>query len=128
MLKKISKKAWIQISVCFAMFVAIAVITAFFDLQISKGMYNANSFFGQFFAVMGEFPSYLAVPAAAVIAFHKEFGKTKKQGSCRCGEGVKIKRKRRISAKDYAALAGVFLWKKRQAQTKNPPPDVRERA
>jgi membrane-associated phospholipid phosphatase len=81
MLKKISKKAWLQIGICFAVFAAIATLAALLDLRISHAMYSANSFFGQFFNRVGKFPLWLAAPAAFTITFHQEFGKTKKSAA-----------------------------------------------
>ena len=47
MFKKISKKAWIEIAIAAGIFVAIAIVTAFYDLQINKALDNTKSLFGQ---------------------------------------------------------------------------------
>lgn len=79
MFKKISKKAWIEIAIAFGIFVAIAIVAAFFDLQINKALDNTNSLFGQFFANLGELPTYLAAPILGAILFYQDFGKSSKQ-------------------------------------------------
>ena len=78
-MNKISKKSWIEIGVCAAIFVAIAIVTAFFDLQINKALDNTNSLFGQYFANLGELPTYLAAPIIGAILFYQSFGKSSKQ-------------------------------------------------
>ena len=79
MFKKITKKAWIEIAIAFGIFVAIAIVTAFFDLQINKALDNTKSLYGQFFANLGELPTYLAAPIFGSILFYQNFGKTSKQ-------------------------------------------------
>ena len=79
MFKKITKKAWIEIAIALGIFVAIAIITAFFDLQINKALDNTKSLYGQFFANLGELPTYLAAPIFGSILFYQDFGKTSKQ-------------------------------------------------
>lgn len=79
MFKKITKKAWIEIAIALGIFVAIAIVTAFFDLQINKALDNTKSLYGQFFANLGELPTYLAAPIFGSILFYQDFGKTSKQ-------------------------------------------------
>ncbi len=79
MIKKISKKAWIEIGISFGIFVVIAIIAAFFDLQINKALDNINSLYGQFFANLGELPTYLAAPILGGILFYQDFGKNSRQ-------------------------------------------------
>lgn len=76
-MQRINKKAWIEIGICAAAFAALALVAAFFDLAINKALYNPNSLYGQYFAKLGELPSYLAAPAAGVIFFYQDFGKSK---------------------------------------------------
>jgi membrane-associated phospholipid phosphatase len=54
----------------------LALIAAFFDLAINKALFAPESLFGQFFANVGEFPSYLAAPAVGVIMFCQRLGKS----------------------------------------------------
>lgn len=75
----VSKKAWIEIGIATGLFIALAVIAAFFDLAINKALYNQGSLFGQFFARLGELPSYLAAPVAGAILYHQDFGSKKWQ-------------------------------------------------
>ncbi|MDR1939535.1 MAG: phosphatase PAP2 family protein [Clostridiales bacterium] len=56
---------------------ALAVIAAFFDLEINKALFFPEALFGQFFAKVGEFPSHLAAPTVGVILFFQDFGKSK---------------------------------------------------
>ncbi len=75
---KITKRGWIEIGVSLAIFVAVAVITAFFDLEINKALYAPQSLYGQFFAKLAELPTYLTAPVAGSIIFYQNFGKNKK--------------------------------------------------
>ena len=52
---------------CFAALLAVASV---YDLQISRALSNGDSFFAQFFAVLGEYPAYLVLPVAGVIIFY----------------------------------------------------------
>ncbi len=76
-MKKLNKSSWIELSISLLIFIVFAVISALFDLQINKAMYAPNNFFGQYFANVGEFPTYLAAPVAGTILFYQNFGKTK---------------------------------------------------
>lgn len=79
MLKKISKKSWIEIGIAFGVFVVIAIVAAFYDLEINKALDNMNSLYGQFFANLGELPTYLAAPILGGTLFYQNFGKSSKQ-------------------------------------------------
>ena len=79
MIKKITKKAWIEIAVATGIFVTLAIVTAFFDLQINKALDNTKSLYGQYFANLGEMPTYLAAPILGGILFYQDFGKSSKQ-------------------------------------------------
>lgn len=50
-------------------FIALMIVATFYDLQINIALQNPNSFFGQFFAYLGETPAYIAAPIAATIFF-----------------------------------------------------------
>lgn len=76
-MKKITKTAWIETGIALGIFIAIAIVSAFLDLQINKALYAPNNFFGQYFAKLGELPTYLAAPVAGTILFYQNFGKTK---------------------------------------------------
>jgi membrane-associated phospholipid phosphatase len=78
-MQKISKKAWIQIAACSGVFAVLIILAAFYDLAISKAMYRPDSLFGQYFANLGELPSYLSAPAVGVILFYQGFGRTRGQ-------------------------------------------------
>jgi len=78
-MQKVSKKAWIEIAVCSGAFVTLLILAAFFDLAINKALYNPDSLFGQYFANLGELPSYLSAPVVGVILFYQGFGKSKHQ-------------------------------------------------
>lgn len=78
-MQKLSKKAWVQIAACSGAFVVLILIAAFFDLAINKALYNPHSLYGQYFAKLGELPSYIAAPTVGVILFYQGFGKTKGQ-------------------------------------------------
>ena len=103
MFKKISKKAWIEIGVALGIFVAIAVVAAFFDLQINKALDNTNSLFGQYFANLGELPTYLAAPILGGILFYQDFGKSSKQKLIINKIGGTI-----ITLVGY--LAAIYMW------------------
>jgi membrane-associated phospholipid phosphatase len=75
----VSKKAWIEIALAFGLFAAFAVLAGIYDLVINKALYNPDSLFGQFFARLGEMPSYLAAPAAGAILYRQGLGKAKWQ-------------------------------------------------
>lgn len=75
---KITKRGWIEIAIAMAIFVAVAIVTAFFDLEINKALYNPDSLYGQFFAKLAELPTYLTAPVAGSILFYQNFGKDKK--------------------------------------------------
>ncbi|MBO5774083.1 MAG: phosphatase PAP2 family protein [Clostridia bacterium] len=79
MFKKISKKAWIEIAIATGIFVAIAIVTAFFDLEINKALDNTKSLYGQYFANLGELPTYITAPILGGILFYQDFGKSSKQ-------------------------------------------------
>ena len=76
---KVSKKGWIEAGISFGIFAVIAVIAAFFDLQINKALYGPNCPYAQFFDNLGEMPTYFAAPVAGSILFWQRFGTTKKQ-------------------------------------------------
>ncbi len=59
------------------LFLILATVSAFLDLQINQLIYNGNSLFGQFMANVGEFPSYLTFPIAGVILFYNRSRTTK---------------------------------------------------
>ncbi|MBR3684837.1 MAG: phosphatase PAP2 family protein [Clostridia bacterium] len=103
MFKKITKKAWIEIGISLGIFVAIAIVAAFFDLQINKALDNTNSLFGQFFANLGELPTYLAAPILGGILFYQDFGKSSKQKfviNKVCGATITF----------VGYLAAIFMW------------------
>ncbi len=79
MLKKISKKAWIEIGISVGIFAILAVVTALWDLEINKALGNLNSLYGQYFANLGELPTYIAAPLFGGILFYQDFGKSSKQ-------------------------------------------------
>lgn len=78
-MQKISKRGWIEFAACLGAFIVLAVIAAICDLEINIALYNPQSLYGQFFARLGELPSYLAAPTVGVILFHQDFGKNKTQ-------------------------------------------------
>lgn len=46
------------------------ICASFYDLQISKAIGDQSSFFGRFFAVYAEYPSYLVLPCCSVIVYY----------------------------------------------------------
>ena len=76
---KVSKKGWIEAGISFGIFAVIAVIAAFYDLQINKALYAPGCPYAQFFDNLGEMPTYFAAPVAGSILFWQRFGNTKKQ-------------------------------------------------
>lgn len=75
---KVSKKAWVEIGIGVCIFVALAIVAAFYDLQINKALFKPESLYAQFFQNLGEFPSYLAAPIIGTILFYCGMGKTEK--------------------------------------------------
>lgn len=75
---KITKRGWIEIIACFGAFAVIATIAAFFDLKINKALYGPNCMYAQFFANLGEMPSYFAPPVIGAIIFFQKTGKSRK--------------------------------------------------
>jgi len=73
----VSKKGWIEIALASAIFVGLAIVAALYDLAINQALYNPESLFGQFFARLGETPSYLAAPTVGAILFHQNYGERK---------------------------------------------------
>lgn len=57
------------LSVAALAFVALVIVASFLDLQISKALGDADSFFGQFFRLWGEATGWLVVPLAAGVLF-----------------------------------------------------------
>ncbi len=103
MLKKISKKAWIEIAISFGIFVAIAIVTAFFDLEINKALDNTKSLYGLFFANLGELPTYLAAPIFGSILFYQDFGKSTKQK-------LVINKVGGVAITFIGYLAAIYMW------------------
>lgn len=58
-----------SIAICTTLFVGVMTIATFFDLEISIAIGSATSFFGKFFADIGEFPSWITLPIAGVILY-----------------------------------------------------------
>ncbi len=77
-MQKISKKAWIEIGITSGIFVALMIVAAFADLAINKALYFPNSLFGQYFANLGELPTYLTAPVVGTILFHQSYVKGSK--------------------------------------------------
>lgn len=77
-MKKLTKTSWIELGISVGIFVALAIISAFLDLQINKALYSPNNFYGQYFANFGELPTYLVAPVAGTILFYQNFGKNNK--------------------------------------------------
>lgn len=75
--KSISNKGKIEILIAFAIFVGLAILAAVNDLAINKALHNPSSLYGQFFALLGELPSYLAAPTAGAILFHQRYSSNK---------------------------------------------------
>ena len=75
---KITKRGWIEIAGCFGAFAVIATIAAFYDLEINKALYGPGCLYAQFFANLGEMPSYFAPPVIGSILFFQKFGKSQK--------------------------------------------------
>lgn len=75
---KITKRGWIEIAACFGAFAVIATIAAFYDLEINKALYGPSCPYAQFFANLGEMPSYFAPPVIGAILFFQKFGKSRK--------------------------------------------------
>lgn len=68
--KAFSKRTLIAVNIAvFALFAALMAIATKFDLQISHKLSDGESFFADLFAVIGEYPAYLAVPVCGVIVF-----------------------------------------------------------
>lgn len=78
-MNKITKRGWIELGASLGIFIVLAVIAAFYDLKINQALYNPDSLFGQYFANLGELPSYLAAPLCGTIFFYQGFGRTKAQ-------------------------------------------------
>lgn len=75
---KLKKNAWIELAVSLGVFAVLAVVTALWDLQINKALYFQDCFYAQYFAQLGELPTYLAAPVIGTIFFCQNWGKTKK--------------------------------------------------
>lgn len=58
---------------------SLLIVCAFFDLQISKALSNGNSFFGELFAVIGEWPAYFVFPICGTLLFYCDFSLLKKE-------------------------------------------------
>lgn len=65
--KVISRVAHISVYLLLAVGLVLA---SFYDLQLSKAIGDQTSFYGRFFAVYAEFPSYLVLPICSVIVFY----------------------------------------------------------
>lgn len=64
-----TKKTIIALSSCALAFVGILLVATFLDLEINIALANADSLFGQFFALFGEATAWLVLPVAGVILF-----------------------------------------------------------
>jgi membrane-associated phospholipid phosphatase len=74
---KLTKKSWIELAVGVVVFGALITVAAFLDLQINKALYFPGCFYGQFFANLGETPTYIAAPVIGMLLFLQGFGKNK---------------------------------------------------
>ncbi|HQC54290.1 MAG TPA: phosphatase PAP2 family protein [Clostridia bacterium] len=80
MKKKIKNiPSFIGITVSISVFIVLAIVSAFLDLEISKALYSPNSFFGHYFANTGELPLFLFGLTACVILFYQNFSSDKKK-------------------------------------------------
>lgn len=61
-------------------FAVLMGVATFYDLQISMAIGNAESVFGQFFDILGEFPLWAGIPAAFLI-FYRGLDETGKYRS-----------------------------------------------
>lgn len=57
-------------SIAAAVVIALMGIASVYDLQISRAIGDPNSFFGQFFAIYAEYPSYMVAPLCATVLFY----------------------------------------------------------
>ena len=71
----ITKRGWIEAGISVGVFVVLALVAAFCDLQINKALYNPDSLYGQFFQKLGEWPSYLTPAVAGCILFYQPWGR-----------------------------------------------------
>ncbi len=75
--KTMKKKTIIGVSVWAAIFIALMVVAAFFDLEINKALGDKDSIFGQFFRLFGELTGWIILPIAGAILFQATDRKTK---------------------------------------------------
>lgn len=64
-----TKRSIITIIILAVCFVGLLLVATFFDLDINIALGNADSVYGQFFALFGEATAWLLIPIAAVILF-----------------------------------------------------------
>lgn len=60
---------WIVNAIAFAFFIALMAVATKFDLQINHALSDGDSFFADLFAIIGEYPAYVAVPVGGVMVF-----------------------------------------------------------
>lgn len=70
-MKKIKlQKQHIALMTLTVLTIALFSLSAFYDLSISRELYNSSSWFGQFFYHVGELPTYLFLPFAFTVLFY----------------------------------------------------------
>ncbi|MEG1395013.1 MAG: phosphatase PAP2 family protein [Clostridia bacterium] len=63
----------------FAILLGLLVLATFVDLELSKAIGDQSNFFGKFFAVVAEYPSYFLLPICATIIFYNASNFDKKK-------------------------------------------------
>lgn len=76
---KINKKSCIEIGIAAAIFAAVAAVAAVYDLAINQALYFPGCLYAQYFAKLGELPSYLTPLVVAAILFYQDIGRNKNQ-------------------------------------------------
>lgn len=77
-MKNLTKKQWIYIGLTSTLFVALMLIAAFLDLEISNKIYNKKSILANLGDVLGTLPTYIFIPLLGATIFAKHFTKLSK--------------------------------------------------
>ena len=71
---------WIVNAIGCAFFIALMAVATKYDLEINHALSDGDSFFADLFAIIGEFPAYVAMPVGGVIVlFNANIPKEKYQ-------------------------------------------------
>ncbi|HHX48859.1 MAG TPA: phosphatase PAP2 family protein [Clostridiales bacterium] len=104
-MKKLSKNQWIYIAITTTVFIALMLVAAFLDLEISNAIYNTKSILGNLGNVLGTLPTMLFIPLLGATIFVKNFPKLNKNWKTAVKIGGVI-----ITFAGYISL---FVWAKK---------------